>query len=86
MSTLWTPQILSDIALRIRTDEAIRFWDEDDQGNPHELENEHIIRYLNDFLPAVGIFNLANEGTKGIPELALIFFFENRVEKINLKL
>jgi hypothetical protein len=85
MSTLWTPQILSDVALRIRTEEAIRFWDEDDQGNPHELENEHIIRYLNDFLPAVGIFNLANEGTKGIPELALIFFFENRVEKINLK-
>jgi hypothetical protein len=85
MSTLWTPQILSDIALRIRTEESIRFWDEDEQGNPQELGNGNIIRHLNDFLPAVGIFNLPSEGGKGIPELLLVFFFENRVEEINLR-
>ena len=85
MSTLWTPQILGDIALRIRTDQAIRFWNEDEQGNPQELGNENIIRYLNDFLPAVGIWNLPREGARGIPELALVFFFENRVEEVNLK-
>lgn len=83
MSTLWTPQILSDIALRVRTDKAIRFWDEDEQGNPQEIGDENIIRYLNDFLPAIGIFNLAEDGFKGVPELTLVFFFENRVEKIN---
>jgi hypothetical protein len=83
MSTLWTPQVLTDIALRISTDEAIRFWDEGEQGNPQELGNDNIIRYLNDFLPAVGIYNLPEEGIKGIPELAIVFVFENRVEKIN---
>ena len=85
MSTLWTPRILSNIALRIRTDDAVRFWDEDEQGDPQELGNDNIIRYLNDFLPSIGIWTLPEEGAKGIPELALVFFFENRVEKINLK-
>ncbi|MCP9779292.1 MULTISPECIES: primase-helicase family protein [Cyanobium] len=83
MSTLWTSEVLTDIALRISTDGAIRFWDEDEQGNPQELSNANIIRYLNDFLPAVGIYNLPEEGIKGIPELAMVFVFENRVEKIN---
>lgn len=83
MSTLWTPQVLTDIALRISTDEAIRFWDEDEQGNPQELGNDNIIRYLNDFLPAVGIYNLPEEGAKGIPQLALVFCFENRIEKVD---
>lgn len=83
MSTLWTPDTLTDIALRISTDETIRFWDEDEQGNPQELGNDNIIRYLNDFLPAVGIYNLPEEGAKGIPQLALVFCFENRIEKID---
>jgi hypothetical protein len=83
MSTLWTPEVLTDIALRISTDEEIRFWDEDEQGNPQELGNDNIIRYLNDFLPAVGIYNLPEEGAKGIPQLALVFCFENRIEKID---
>ena len=83
MSTLWTPEVLTDIALRISTGEAIRFWDEDEQGNPQELGNDNIIRYLNDFLPAVGIYNLPEEGAKGIPQLALVFCFENRIEKID---
>jgi len=83
MSTLWTPEVLTDIALRISTDEAIRFWDEDEQGNLQELGNDNIIRYLNDFLPAVGIYNLPEEGAKGIPQLALVFCFENRIEKID---
>ena len=83
MSTLWTPQVLTDIALRISTDEEIRFWDEDEQGNPQELGNDNIIRYLNDFLPTIGIYNLPEEGAKGIPQLALVFCFENRIEKID---
>jgi len=67
MSTPWTPQLLSDIALRIRTDEAIRFWDEDERGNPCKLEDSHIIRYLNDFLLAVGIYNLPEAVTASYP-------------------
>jgi hypothetical protein len=83
MSTLWTPQVLTDIALRIRTDDAIRFWDEDDQGNPQDLGKDNIIRYLSVFLPAVGVYNLPEEGAKGIPRLALVFCFENRIERID---
>lgn len=85
MSTLWTPEVLTNIALRISTDGEIRFWDEDEQGNPQELGNDNIIRYLNNFLPAIGIYNLPDEGIKGIPELEMVFVFENRVEKINLR-
>jgi hypothetical protein len=85
MSTLWTPEVLTNIALRISTDGEIRFWDEDEQGNPQELGNDNIIRYLNNFLPAIGIYNLPEEGIKGIPELEMVFVFENRVEKINLR-
>ena len=58
MSTLWTPEVLTDIAQRISTQESIRFWDEDEVGHPQDLEKDNITRYLNNFLPAVGIFNL----------------------------
>lgn len=85
MSTLWTPEVFTNIALRIRTDEKVRFWDEDEKGNPKEFGNDNIICYLNEFLPAVGIYNLPEKGIKGIPELTIVFVFENRVEKINLK-
>ena len=83
MSTLWTPEILTDIAQRISTQESIRFWDEDEVGYPQELEKENITRYLNDFLPAVGIFNLPDQDSKGIPKLSLVFFYEGRVERID---
>ena len=83
MSTLWTPEVLTDIAQRISTQESIRFWDEDEVGYPQELEKENITRYLNNFLPAVGIFNLPDQDSKGIPKLSLVFFYEGRVERID---
>ena len=83
MSTLWTPEVLTDIAQRISTQESIRFWDEDEVGCPQELEKENITRYLNNFLPAIGIFNLPDQDSKGIPKLSLIFFYEGRVERID---
>lgn len=83
MSTLWTPEVLTDIAQRISTQESIRFWDEDEVGCPQELEKENITRYLNKFLPAIGIFNLPDQDSKGIPKLSLVFFYEGRVERID---
>ena len=83
MSTLWTPEVLTDIATRISTQESIRFWDEDEVGYPQELEKDNITRYLNNFLPAVGIFNLLDQDSKGIPKLSLVFFYEGRVERID---
>ena len=83
MSTLWTPEVLTDIAQRISTQESIRFWDEDEVGHPQDLEKENITRYLNNFLPAVGIFNLPDQDSKGIPKLSLVFFYEGRVERID---
>ena len=83
MSTLWTPEVLADLAQRIRTQDSIRFWDEDEVGYPQELEKENITRYLSNFLPAIGVFNLPDQVSKGIPNLSLVFFFDGRVEKIN---
>jgi hypothetical protein len=83
MSTLWTPEVLTDIAQRISTQESIRFWDEDEAGYPQEIEKGNITRYLNDFLPAIGIFNLPDQDSKGIPKLSLVFFYDGRVERIN---
>jgi len=82
MQTLLYSQI-RDIAERVRTNPAIRFWDEEDDGNLQELGEEHIVRYLNDFLPAVGIFSIPDQDAKGVPHHQLIYFFENRVEVIN---
>ena len=82
MNTLIYSQI-RDIAERVRTDPAIRFWDQDDDGNLQELGEEHIVRYLNDFLPAVGIYSLPDQDSKGVPHHELIYCFENRVEAIN---
>lgn len=82
MQTLMYSQI-RDIAGRVRTNPAIRFWDEDEDGNLQELGEDHIVRYLNDFLPAVGIFSLPDQDSKGVPQHQLIYFFENRVEAIN---
>ena len=82
MNTLIYSQI-RDIAERVRTDPAIRFWDQDDDGNLQELGEEHIVRYLNDFLPAVGIYSLPDQDSKGVPHHQLIYCFENRVEAIN---
>jgi hypothetical protein len=82
MQTLLYSQV-RDIAERVRTDPAIRFWDEDDDGNLQELGEDHIVRYLNDFLPAVGIFSLPDQDSKGVPHHQLVYFFENRVEAIN---
>ncbi|MCS5706916.1 hypothetical protein NZK27_12020 [Synechococcus sp. FGCU-3] len=81
MQTLLYSQI-RDIAERVRTNPAIRFWDEDEDGNLQELGEEHIVRYLNDFLPAVGIFILPDQDSKGVPHHQLIYCFENRVEAI----
>lgn len=72
-----------DIAERISDQESIRFWDVDEQGNIQELENNHIIRYLKDFLPAIGVYNLSDQDSKGIPHLSLVFVFEGRVEQID---
>ena len=83
MSTLWTSEVLTDIAQRISTQESIRFWDEDEVGYPQELEKENITRYLINFLPAVGIFNLPDQDSKGIPKLSSVFFYEGRVERID---
>ena len=85
MSTLWTPEVLTDIAQRISTQESIRFWDEDEVGHPQDLEKDNITRYLNNFLPAVGIFNLPDQDSKGIPKLSLVFFYEGRVERIDMQ-
>lgn len=74
---------IRDIAEQVRTNPAIRFWDEDDDGNLQELGEEHIVRYLNDFLPAVGIFSLPDQESKGVPLQQLIYCFENRVEAIS---
>lgn len=63
MQTLLYSQI-RDIAERVQINPAIRFWDEDDDGNLQELAEEHIVRYLNDFLPAVGIFSLPDQDSK----------------------
>ena len=82
MKTLLYSQI-GDIAERVRTNPSIRFWDEDDDGNLQELGEEHIVRYLNDFLPAVGIFILPDQDAKGVPHHQLIYCFENRVEAIS---
>ena len=82
MQTLLYSQI-RDIAERVRTNPGIRFWDEDEDGNLLELDEDHIVRYLNDFLPAVGIFSLPDQDAKGVPHHQLIYFFENRVEAIN---
>ena len=82
MNTLIYSQIC-DIAERVRTDPTIRFWDEDDDGNLQELGEDHIVRYLNDFLPAVGIYSLPDQDSKGVPHHQLIYCFENRVEAIN---
>jgi len=82
MQTLLYSQI-RDIAERVRTNPSIRFWDEDEDGNLLELDEDHIVRYLNDFLPAVGIFSLPDQDAKGVPHHQLIYFFENRVEAIN---
>ena len=82
MQTLLYSQI-RDIAEHVRTNPAIRFWDEDDDGNLQDLGEDHIVRYLNDFLPAVGIFSLPDQDAKGVPHHQLVYFFENRVEAIN---
>ena len=82
MQTLLYSQI-REIAERVRTNPAIRFWDEDEDGNLQELDEDHIVRYLNDFLPAVGIFSLPDQDSKGVPHHQLVYFFENRVEVIN---
>ena len=82
MKTLLYSQI-QDIAERVRINPAIRFWDEDEDGNLEELGEEHIVRYLNDFLPSVGIYSLPDQDSKGVPHHQLIYFFENRVEAIN---
>ncbi len=72
-----------DIAERVRTNPAIRFWDEDEDGNLLALGEEHILRYLSDFLPAVGVFSLPDQDSKGVPQHQLIYCFENRIEAIN---
>jgi hypothetical protein len=82
MQTLLYSQI-RDIAERVRTNPAIRFWDEDEDGNLQELGEDNIVRYLNDFLPAAGIFSLPDQESKGVPRHQLIYFFENRVEAID---
>jgi hypothetical protein len=82
MKTLLYSQI-RDIAERVRINPAIRFWDEDEDGNLEELGEEHIVRYLNDFLPSVGIYSLPDQDSKGVPHHQLVYFFENRVEAIN---
>ena len=74
---------IRDIAERVRMNPSIRFWDEDDDGNLQELAEEHIVRYLNDFLPSVGIYSLPDQDSKGVPHHQLIYFFENRVEAID---
>ena len=63
MQSLLYSQI-HDIAERVRTNPAIRFWDEDEDGNLLALGEEHIVRYLSDFLPAVGIFSLPDQDSK----------------------
>jgi hypothetical protein len=83
MTTIWLKSAISDIALKINSSQTARFWDEDENGTPQKLEDEHILRYFRDFLPCVGIFDLPDEDSKGIPHLSLVFFYENRVEKIN---
>ena len=78
MKTLLYSQI-RNIAEHVRTNPAIRFWDEDEDGNLQELGEDNIVRYLNDFLPAAGIFSLPDQESKGVPRHQLIYFFENRV-------
>ena len=82
MNTLIYDQI-RDIAERLRSNSKLHFWDEDPDGNIQDLEEEHIVRYLNDFLPAVGIFSFPDQNSKGVPHHQLVYFFENRVEAIN---
>jgi hypothetical protein len=82
MKTLLYSQI-RNIAEHVRTNPAIRFWDEDEDGNLQELGEDNIVRYLNDFLPAAGIFSLPDQESKGVPRHQLIYFFENRVEAID---
>lgn len=82
MNTLVYSQIC-DIAERVRLNPAIRFWDESDDGIIQELSEEHIVRYLNHFLPAVGIYSLPDQDSKGVPCHQLIYCYENRVEAIN---
>ncbi|MCP9784575.1 hypothetical protein KBY83_14870 [Cyanobium sp. WKJ7-Wakatipu] len=82
MKTLLYSQI-RDIAEKVRTNPAICFWDEDEDGNLQDLGEEHIVRYLNDFLPSVGIYSLPDQESKGVPHHQLVYFFENRVEVIN---
>ena len=82
MQSLLYSQI-HDIAERVRTNPAIRFWDEDEDGTLLALGEEHIVRYLTDFLPSVGIFSLPDQDSKGVPQHKLIYCFENRVEAIN---
>lgn len=72
-----------NITERVRTNPAIRFWDEDEDGNLLALGEKHILRYLSDFLPAVGIFSLPDQDSKGVPQHQLIYCFKNRIEAIN---
>ena len=82
MQSLLYSQIC-EIAERVRTNPAVRFWDEDEDGNLLALGEEHIVRYLSEFLPAVGIFSLPDQDSKGVPQHKLVYCFENRVEAIN---
>jgi hypothetical protein len=74
---------IRDIAERVRITPSIHFWDEDNDGNIQDLKENHIIRYLNEFLPEVGIYNLPDQDTKGVPHHQLIYCHENRAEKID---
>ena len=85
MSTLWDSIIFSDIAERIATDPETRFWDENEDGEPIDLEDDNIKRFFSDFLPVVGIFNYPEQDAKGIPNYKPIFHYKKRIEFINPK-
>ena len=74
---------ISSIAEQVKGNPSLRFWDEDRDGTPREFGEENIIRYLNDFLPAVGVFNFPDQDSKGVPYYRLVYCFENRIEAIN---
>lgn len=82
MNTMIHSQI-RDIAERVRLTPSIHFWEEDNNGNIQELKHNHIIRYLNNFLPEVGIYNFPDQDAKGVPHHQLIYCHENRVEVID---
>jgi len=83
MSTLWNSEVIDCLAERIRSNKKSWFWEDDGQGNPQPLVKDQILNIFKDFFPVIGIYNLLESNSRGVPELQPVFLYEHRVQQIS---